>query len=110
MLVFASIAVLACRWWPAKASFWPIAASSILQNKRSFCACFSMPHTSAPSVNANGGFWHHQKDKQDRVALSEFIISSLALELASDQLADAWGMHLGSAADVSCFREALAVG
>ncbi|KAL3134470.1 Lysine-specific demethylase 4B [Trebouxia sp. C0009 RCD-2024] len=61
------------------------------------------------SVNANGGFWHHQKDQQDRVALSEFIISSLALELASDQLADAWGMHLGSAADVSCFREALAV-
>ena len=41
------------------------------------------------SVNANAGSWHHQRDKQDRVPLSEFIISSLALELASDQLADA---------------------
>ena len=29
--------------------------------------------------------------------------------MASDHLADAWGMRLGSAADVSCFREALAV-
>lgn len=61
------------------------------------------------SVNANGGFWNHQKDKQDYVPLSEFIISSLAVELASDQLADAWGIRLGSTADVSCFREALAV-
>ena len=61
------------------------------------------------SVNANGGVWRHQKDKQDHVSLSEFIISSLAVELASDQLADAWGIRLGSTADVSCFREALAV-
>ena len=61
------------------------------------------------SVNANGGFWHHQKDKRDRVALSEFIISSLAFVLASGQLADAWGMCLGSAADVRCFREAVDV-
>ena len=43
------------------------------------------------------------------VFLCQSSSSLHAVELASDQFADAWGMRLGSTADVSCFREALAV-
>lgn len=60
-------------------------------------------------VNANGGIWHHKKDKQDRIPLSEVHLSRSpwALELASYELADAWGMREGSSANVNCFRKLL---
>jgi len=55
------------------------------------------------------GYWKPQRPRKDPVPLSDFIASSLAVEMASDELASTWNPQLDSRADVGCFREALAV-